>query len=189
MKGDIDMNETRTCPHCGASVPGDTCPYCGTVFENTAAEDAAENLPEVTCIFAGVTFREIRFYLGVIAFSVIAGICIITQAQYLDAIWFAIIFMIPGIITAIVMVKRIIAYFKVAINGTDVDGEVLGYKNDLTKQGDDYCQIAKILVTGQNGKKILLIPLHSTDRPYPLNSSVKVRIYKEYARVTKFSLV
>ena len=95
QKGDYDMSDTRTCPNCGAPVPEGICQYCGTVFESTAAP---EDYPEVICKYAGITFHEIRFYSGVILFSVIAAICIISQSDYLEGVMFALVFSLPGMI-------------------------------------------------------------------------------------------
>lgn len=185
-KGDDDMSETRTCPNCGAPVPGETCPYCGTVFESNMTP---EDYPEVVCNFAGITFQEIRFYFGVIIFSVIAAICIISQSDYGEGMLFALVFSLPGIIILIVLIKKILTYILLTVNGHDTDGEVYGYKNDHLKKGDDYCQIAKVVVNAPIGKKVLLVPLHKTERPYPLNSRVKVRTYKDLARIKGYDLV
>ena len=71
----------------------------------------------------------------------------------------------------------------------DRSAEVYGYKDDAVRYGDEFCQIAKVLVSGPDGRKILLVPLNKTSRPYPLNSSVKIRTYKDFAKITKFTLV
>ncbi|MBO7363018.1 MAG: hypothetical protein J6U41_06430 [Lachnospiraceae bacterium] len=182
------MSETRSCPNCGAPVPGEVCQYCGTVFQSDLT-DHSGNYPEVVCRSAKITFHEIRFYLSLIAFSLIAVICIITQADYMDAMLFALIFSLPGIVIGIVLIKKLMTGLLLTINGTDGNGEVYGYKDDSVRYGDEFCQIAKVLVSGPDGRKILLVPLNKTSRPYPLNSSVKIRTYKDFAKITKFTLV
>ncbi len=186
QKGDYDMSETRTCPNCGAPVPEGICQYCGTVFESTAAP---EDYPEVICKYAGITFHEIRFYSGVILFSVIASICIISQSDYLEGVMFALVFSLPGIIIGFVLIKKILTFIMLTLSGANADGEVYGYKNDLIKYGDDYCQIAEVMVNAPAGKKVLLVPLHKTSHPYPLNSRVKVKTYKDFAKITGYDLV
>ena len=182
------MNETRSCPNCGAPVPGETCQYCGTVFKNDRT-DPSGNYPEVVCRTARITFHEMRVYWSLIAFSLIAVIFIITQADFMDAFLYALVFSLPGMIILIILIKKVITSLLLTVNGADGHGEIYGYKDDTLRYGDEFCQIAKVLVNGPDGRKILLVPLHKTSRPYPINSSVKIRTYKDFAKITKFSLV
>ena len=183
------MSNTITCPHCGTPIPGDICQYCSKVTDGKKPERKPVRYPEVVCRYVGITFHEISFYSTLILFSFIAVICIIINTEYMEAVLLALIFSLPGIIIGITLIRRAFTFLLLSVNGTDAEGEVYGYKDDQMRYGEDFCQIAEVMVKSPEGEKILLIPLNKTSHPYPLNSSVRIRKYKDFVKITKFDSV
>ena len=45
-------------------------------------------------------------------------------------------------------------------------------------------QKVKILVYSSKGRKFIVVPLKRTNKPYPVNRNVNVRIYKNRAKIS-----
>ena len=185
MYGEQKISPVRKCPNCGNESLSDVCQYCGTILANTV-----NNLtyPEIRCKNAKVTFMGTWFPLiFAVMFLVIPLFCAVPamiatgSAEY---ILFVFPFFIIGggalafTIRSFYMVSNVDRY------GETIPGTVCGYEDNKGLLINGYPeQIIKVLVNEGQEPSILTVHLCSASKPYPVNTAVRVKKYKDMVRI------
>jgi len=179
------QSEAATCPNCGAPLLSEVCQYCGTYVGEVSTIDLASEYPTVECQLASFTFFGTIFPL-IFAVAPITCVWGFSDGKMLSksAIAFLLIFLLVGIGASIVFIRNVWAVVSVAIKGVNLKGTVYGYMDDTVAYNGVNGQKIKILVYSSKGRKFIVVPLKKTNKPYPINSSVNVRIYKNRAKIT-----
>ena len=94
-------------------------------------------------------------------------------------------FLLFGAIAFLIMCMGIYRWLAVRIFGVVRKGTVYGYMDDKVAYNGVNGQVIKILVQTQDGKKFIMLPLETTTMKYVINSTVNVKIYKNYAAIVK----
>lgn len=182
------QSEAATCPNCGAPLLSEVCQYCGTYAGEVSTIDLASEYPTVECQLASFTFFGTIFPLVfAVGFSApIVGVMGFGDEEMLpkSAIVFLLMFLLVGIGAFIVFIRNVWAVISVAIKGVDLKGTVYGYMDDTVAYNGVNGQKVKILVYSSKGRKFIVVPLTKTNKPYPINSDVKVRVYKDRAKIS-----
>ncbi|MBP0987427.1 MAG: hypothetical protein J6S92_04030, partial [Oscillospiraceae bacterium] len=93
------------------------------------------------------------------------------------------IFLVIGVAAAVIAIRNTIIVCSNKSKGKVVKGTVYGYMDDTISYNNVNGQQVKLLIDTQDGKRFLLIPLATTEKPYPVNSTVNVRVYRNTAYI------
>ena len=172
-----------TCSFCGAPVRTEICPYCGKPTGlNTAS--APMEYPELSCKEAQPDFWGIVFpmifavafgffgFIFPIVFSTIDGVGFMVK---IICIPFAII----GVVSLLIVLRNILMYLSVVLFGKEIEGRVYGYADDTVLYNDIPGQVCKLLVTTSQGKRFIMYQLKNVKKPYPINTVVPLKVYKD----------
>ncbi len=182
------QGEVTNCPNCGAVLLSEVCQYCGSYVGLVATGDLSAEYPTVSCKHGKYTFFGIIFpMIFVVVFGGIGILPILLFANGdSDAniiILMALPFLVIGIGFLLVLLFNIWKIVANQLFGKTLDGIIYGYMDDTIAYNGINGQKAKILVNASEGKKFILLPLATTEKPYEVNSKVKVRVYKNIARI------
>ena len=175
------MSDQRVCPHCGAPVLSEVCQYCGSYIGEVSTQVLSSEYPTVECKLAKFTFFGTIFPLVFAVAFTIPGILMFLGSDDTVAAGSTIPFTLVGIGAFVVLFINIYRVVSVGLFGKTMDGTVYGYMDDTVSYNDRPGQKIKILVTASDGKRFILLPLAGTTKPYPVNSSLKVRAFKKNA--------
>ena len=175
------------CPNCGGVTSAEVCPYCGTHID-ISTKDISPDYTMKSYKSGKITFWNTGFWsIFAVSFLVIP-ICIVipisTEADVSNT--FAITFLIPFLLVGLGTLFKVISSLYIAISlklyGKNYSGIVYGYMDDNISYNGVNGQQVKILIENK-GMQYILLPLESTSKPYPVNSKIKVRIFKKYANI------
>ncbi len=180
--------DERTCISCGAPVTTEFCPFCGKA---TGLDTATAVIPdELDCIEAHLDFWGTFFPLIFALSFGYAGFgfpfIFWNQISEQPSIGFMFIpFMAVGIGATIVFVRNIWAYLSVKLFGHPIEGVVYGYANDTVYYNDIPGQVCKLRVSTREGYKFIMYQLKSVKKPYAVNTTIPLKVYKNRFMITK----
>ena len=105
---------------------------------------------------------------------------------------FQIIFLLIGIPFILIsagalflVLRTLIRYAKIKNKGKMIQATVYGYMNDNLLINNQPAQIVKLLVDTPNGPRFILYSLGNTMKPYAVNSTINIMVYKNYFMIPK----
>lgn len=192
MKGanafNIMADKNRVCKHCGAPVLSEVCQYCGCRVESADTADLSAEYETIECKNASLTFWN-TIFAGI--FSVMFGI-FGTMPLWFDELAmnadrppriFFLPFAVVGIGATVIVVYSLFKYILVSLKGKEINGVVYGYMDDVVNYNHRPGQVCKILVDTLKGKRFIYYSLQGTNKPYPINEKVRLKVYKSYFRI------
>ena len=187
------------CKNCGSILnPDGSCPYCQKTINSSSLDfkiaDEFENnryYREIECKEANLTFFNTIFPLiFAIAFG-IPGVFVplsiyLTQEQDKMILFFMIPFGLVSLGASIIFLNSIIKAIIIKLYGKDTIGTVIGYRDDNTVLYNGVPgAICEILINLNLEKVVLLYQTGGPDMPFPINSKVRVRCYKDLFKIYK----
>ncbi len=181
-----DPSEVRVCPQCGAPLLSEVCQYCGVYSGEVATLDLAAEYPVVECKSGKFSFFGVIFPL-IFAFGFLVMPMSMFFAPTPDDMKPPVLFMLPffiiGFVALVITLKNILEFLAVMTLSKEREGVVYGYMDDTIAYNGVNGQKVKILVNTSEGKKFILLPLETTNKPYRVNSHVTVKLYKNVAMI------
>ena len=181
------------CPNCGAPVTTEICPYC-KVRTGLDTKDADMEYPVIDCKEAILNFWN-TIFPGIFAFGF--GLSGITSYFMLNSFeknfdsfmsgfkFFPIPFITIGLIALIIVIVHLRRYLLVKSFGKEIKATVYGYMDDNLYINGNPAQIVKLLVDTNEGKRFILYQLKDIKKPYKVNSTIDLVVYKNYFLISK----
>ena len=141
--------------------------------------------PVIDCKEANIGFWNVCFPLifaisfGFFGFVFPLMFLFMESGEFIGELLMCSVFAIIGVVAFIIGIKPIIRYFLVKRNGQEIEAVVYGYMNDNVLYNGVPAQIVKLLLNTNDGKKFILYQLADTKRPYKINSTIKLKVYKD----------
>lgn len=182
--------KNRVCKHCGAPVLSEVCQYCGCRVDNADTAGLPAEYETIDCSNASLTFWN-TIFAGI--FSVMFGIVgcmplwvdnLPTGSEGMPRIFF-VPFALVGAGATIIVIYSLYKYVLVSLKGKEITGTVYGYMDDVVSYNRRPGQVCKILVDTLKGKRFIYYSLQGTNRPYPVNEKVTLRVYKNYFMIVR----
>ncbi len=175
--------EEITCRFCGAPVRTEICPYCGKPTGLDTAS-APMDYPELGCKEAHLDFWGTWFPLiFALSFGFFGFIFPLIFSAFGEADLMVRLICLPFALISIgafaILIKNIAMYLSVILFGKEIEGKVYGYADDTVLYNDIPGQVCKLLVTTATGKRFIMYQLKSTNKPYPINTTVTLKVYKD----------
>ena len=188
MKKITPTNQQIYCPSCGAPAVSEICPYCGTATGLNTAESDME-YPVLECKEAILSFWTVWFpMIFAVAFG-IAGLSILIIAIMgsgdISMLLMSIPFLLVGAVALFLVLRTILRYVKVKMNGKVIRATVYGYMDDELLINNMPAQIVKLLVQTPKGPRFVLYKLGNTLKPYGINDSIDIMVYQNYFMICK----
>lgn len=176
------------CPSCGAPIVAEICSYCGTATGLNTAEADME-YPVLDCKEAALSFWTVWFpMIFAVAFGG-AGLTVMLIAIFAVNEGFMFLISLPflliGIVAFVLVLRTVLRYTKVKKNGKMIQATVYGYMNDNVWINNQPAQIVKLLVQTSNGPRFILYKLGNTLKPYGINDTIDIMVYKNCFMITK----
>ena len=74
----------------------------------------------------------------------------------------------------------------VKLFGKEIEAKVYGYINDSIYINEVPAQIVKLLVTTKEGPKFILYQLNDINKPYKINSKIKIKVFRNIFQVKDY---
>ncbi|MCR4651525.1 MAG: zinc ribbon domain-containing protein [Lachnospiraceae bacterium] len=184
---------TYKCPNCGAKVYSEICDYCGTKV-NIKEQDVTTEYPTVKADNVKPSFLSMGFALIFGATFGYAGVIVpITMHQEIVESGAPIVLFLPfalvGIGAMAVLIRYLYGYVATLLFGKIYTAKVYAYLDDTIAYNNVPGVVMKVLVDTIHGKRFLLISMKGTERPYPINSKIDIKVYKSSVLIkSKFYL-
>ena len=175
----------NNCPNCGTPLTSGYCPYCNNqnkVYTNIEypvieCKEAVLNvwtifLPALIAILSGV-------------FGIIMPIMIISDEGFSKEILVTGVFTIAAIISYYIVIVNLFKFIILHIKGKKVEARVYGYIDDNMLINGIPAQVVKLLINTEEGPKFILYELGDINKPYEVNSTIKVMVYKKLFCIEK----
>ena len=177
------------CPQCGAPMlPGsELCECCGAYSGAAPFDPMTAQYPTVQCRLAKFTFFGTLFPLiFALAFGLPAAILALTGLTFREEIPLAVRLMpLPFLLISLgaagFLLRNVIAVLQNESKGRVLPARVCGYEDDSITYNGRKGQKVRLLVESQEGPRYVLLPLASPEQPYPVNSTVHVRLWQDTA--------
>ena len=181
-------NKQKYCPSCGAPIVAEICAYCGTATGlNTA--DADMEYPLLECKEATLSFWTVVFpMIFALAFGLPGLIMPVIGMSVGKGGMLALIglpFLAIGIAAWVIVLRTVFRYIKVKKNGKVIRATVYGYMDDHVLINDRPAQVVKLLVQTQEGPRFVMYQLGNTMKPYGINDTVDIMVYRNYFMIVK----
>ena len=181
-------NKQKYCPSCGAPIVAEICAYCGTATGlNTA--DADMEYPLLECKEATLSFWTVVFpMIFALAFGLPGLIMPVIGMSVGKGGMLALIglpFLAIGIAAWVIVLRTVFRYIKVKKNGKVIRATVYGYTDDHVLINDRPAQVVKLLVQTQEGPRFVMYQLGNTMKPYGINDTVDIMVYRNYFMIVK----
>lgn len=180
----LQDRQDRHCPNCGAPVISEVCPYCGA-FTGLNTVDADMMYDSMDVKEGHLNFFSLAFpavFAGAFGFfGFIFPIFFLDNASKSDAVRVVLCcspFAATGLVSAIIVVRNVLRCAAIKLRGEVITGTVYGYMDDDIMYNEAPGQKIKILINTKTGPKFILYQLTSPDRPYPVNTQVDLKVYK-----------
>ena len=182
--------KSKVCPSCGAPVSSEVCQYCGCRIGDANTVELSAKYETIDCKNASLSFWTILFPL---IFGVTFGFIGLVLPRIIDpsqrgdfplrliCFPFAVISIVAWAIILYTLYKHILVIRK----GKEITGTVYGYKDGTINYNHRPGQLCKILVDTREGKKFIFYPILGNDKPYPVNSKLKLKAYQNYFMVVE----
>ena len=182
-------NKKTKCKNCGAPVNTEICEYCGSPT-GIETKNAVMDYPIMNCKSASVTYAmKFTFFMGLIFF--VSGL-FITYLWYtgnpeytggllgcIFCLGISSLFLFIGFVP---MIRSLL----VKLFGKEIEAKVYGYINDSIYINEVPAQIVKLLVTTKEGPKFILYQLNDINKPYKINSKIKIKVFRNIFQVKDF---
>ena len=171
----------NNCPNCGTPLTSGYCPYCNNYanmeYPVIECKEAVLNvwtivLPALIAIVSGV-------------FGILLPIIIISEDGFSKEVLVTGIFTIAAIVSYYIVIVNLFKYIILHIKGKEIEATVYGYIDDNVFINGVPAQVAKLLIHTEEGTKFILYELGDTAQPYPVNSTIKVIVYKNLFCIEK----
>ena len=174
----------KKCPNCGAQITTEVWPYCRNL---TGLDSSQANMeyPVIKCKEANINFWNTWFpMIFAVSFGFFGFIFPITfiinnSENVISVVLFSSIFAIIGITALIISLKSIIKYNLVKRKGKEIEATVYGYMDDTLLINEMPSQIVKLRIATNDGPRFILYQLIDVNRPYKINSKIKLLVYKD----------
>lgn len=183
------MNDNRVhrCPNCGAVAVSEICQYCGALT-GLSTDDSDMMYPSMKVKAAHFTFWNSIFpCIFAVSFGFFGFIFPMIFSSFGDEFTMVKLICIPFKLISLGALYIILrtAYYNILLSfkGEEIEGTVYGYMDDNVMYNGVPGQKMKILIRSNGGYKFLLYSLHSTDRPYPVNKKITLRVYKDMCKI------
>lgn len=179
------VKQQKNCPSCGAPIVSEICQYCGVATGLNTAEAQME-YPVLECKEATLGFWTIWFpMIFVVAFG-LPGIIMIPFGLFQIILFLiGIPFILISAGALFLVLRTLIRYAKIKSKGKMIQATVYGYMNDNLLINNQPAQIVKLLVDTPNGPRFILYSLGNTMKPYAVNSTINIMVYKNYFMIPK----
>jgi len=177
----IIENEPINCKSCGAMVTEDVCPYCGNLTGITIW-NTEPNYPTTECKACLLNFWNIGFptiFCGISGILGIATLIQMLQEGEMAAAGGSFVPILIGVVGAVIVIRNLLRHRTVRTRGDYITAKVIGYTNDNFVVNGSPTQVVKLLVETRDGPRVLLYRLGKTNRPYSVNSELKLLVYKD----------
>lgn len=182
----------KTCSNCGAPITTEICPYCNAMT-GIDTKNANMEYPVIECKEANVGFWSVVFPMIFAVSFGFAGLVMpfIFVTADVDGIFptsmllFFLPFALVGIVAFVIAARSILKYMAVKTKGQDIDAAVYGYMDDNVLINGHYAQIVKLLVQTNDGPKFILYQLGDIKKPYKVNGTIKLKVYKDIFLIEK----
>ena len=94
-------------------------------------------------------------------------------------------FLAIGIAAWVIVLRTVFRYIKVKKNGKVIRATVYGYMDDHVLINDRPAQVVKLLVQTQEGPRFVMYQLGNTMKPYGINDTVDIMVYRNYFMIVK----
>ena len=180
----------RVCKHCGAPVLSEVCQYCGCRVESADTANLSAEYETIDCKNADLTFWN-TIFAGI--FSVMFGVFGLMPLWFDELAMngdrppriFFLPFAVVGIGATVIVIYSLYKYILVSLKGKEITGVVYGYMDDVVNYNHRPGQVCKILVDTLKGKRFIYYSLQGTNKPYPINEKIRLKVYKNYFRIVK----
>ena len=180
----------RVCKNCGAPVLSEVCQYCGCRVDSADTAKLSAEYETLDCKNASLTFWNTIFAgifsvtFGFVGFLPLWLDSLAMSADRPPRIFFF-IFAAVGIGATVIVIYSLYKYILVSLKGKEITGVVYGYMDDVVNYNHRPGQVCKILVDTMKGKRFIYYSLQGTNKPYPINEKVRLKVYKNYFRIVK----
>lgn len=165
------------CSSCGAPVTTEICPYC---MKETGIKsmDANMEYPVIECKEASGNFFNSTFFLVFFVCFFLLPVLVFIFCNPGDFMsWLGIVVVI---VAFIMFITPRIRAFMIKRKGKNIDAIVYGYMDDDIMLNNRPTQIVKLLVYTKVGPRFILYQLSDVVQPYPINTKIKLMVYKNY---------
>ncbi len=178
----------RICPNCGAPTLSEVCQYCGQYVGTVETQDLTAEYPVLQCRNASITFWNFLFpmiffvmfgFFGFIFPLFFRGFGDDDGFVQLIGLPFAAISIAAGVIIAVHLVR----YLSVQFLGTETTAVVYGYMDDTISYNGRPGQVVKLLLDTANGKRFIFYRTGKTEKPYVVNSVVRLKVWRNNFRI------
>ena len=180
------MKNINNWPNCGAPITTEICPYC-KAKTGLDTKYADMEYPVIECKEAILNFWNTLFP-GIFAFMFGgAGLMTFLIGRRVESSFggfsfgsqfMSLPFILIGVIAFVIIIKNVIRYLLIKSRGKEIIATVYGYMDDNMMLNNSPAQIVKLLVDTNDGKKFILYQLRDTKRPYKVNSTISLLVYK-----------
>jgi len=182
------VNQQKNCLSCGAPVVSEICAYCGRATGLNTAEADME-YPVIECKEATLNFWTIVFPLiFALAFGIAGIMTIVIMVLAETPAHFILIglpFLLVGMGASYFVVRTLRRYVKVKKHGEVIRATVYGYMDDNLLINNRPAQIVKLLIQTPGGPRFILYQLGDTIKPYGINNTIDVLMYKTFFMIDK----
>ena len=184
---------TRSCPYCGAVALSEVCQFCGQYIGGTETKDLSVEYPTLECKNAELTFFgtvfPLIFMLAFGFFGFLFPVIFLLEDSFEPVILIACIpFAAVGIGAGVAFFRSVCRFLLVMVKGKQMTATVYGYMDDTVSYNGNNGQVVKLLIDTKRGKRFIFYPLGSTNKPYMVNSKIKIRAYGSSFIVQKETL-
>ena len=95
------------------------------------------------------------------------------------------VFSLIALVLVFAVIQSIVWHIKVKLMGERVPARVRRYTNDTLRVKDRPAQIVELLVNTPDGWRSILYRLHCAERPYYINSTIEILMYKDLVLIPK----
>ncbi|MBQ9573129.1 MAG: hypothetical protein IJR22_07055 [Acidaminococcaceae bacterium] len=180
----------KVCKNCGAPVLSEVCQYCGCRVDSADTAKLSAEYETLDCKTADLTFWNTVF-AGIfsVTFSFVGFLPLWLDSVAMNADrpprFFFFIFAVVGVGATVIVIYSLYKYVLVSLKGKEITGIVYGYMDDVINYNHRPGQVCKILVETLKGKRFIYYSLQGTNKPYPINEKVRLKVYKNYFRIVK----
>ncbi len=170
------------CPNCGAPILSEVCQYCGSYVGQVATKDLSAEYEVLQAHNAKLTFFGTVFpMIFAFMFSFVGFGMPILFTNQIESSKFTNLFFVPfmaiGIGAMFFFVRSVMRFMRVTFWGKDIEGTVYGYMDDTIAYNGINGQIVKLLIQTKDGPKFIFLKTHGTNKPYPVNKKVPLRVH------------
>ncbi|MBO6303091.1 MAG: hypothetical protein J6N15_11715 [Ruminiclostridium sp.] len=180
-----------SCKNCGAPATSEICPYCGSP---TGLDTARANMeyPTLECKEANLNFWTVMFpMIFALSFGFAGMVLLVVTLMTAEEeekgllVLCSLPFLGIGIAALVIVLLNVSRYLTLKKHGKRIDAVVYGYTDDIMRLNDRPAQVVKLLVDTPEGKRFIMYQLGGTDRPYGVNTTIGLIVYRDIFMIEK----